>query len=382
MIDIKDKSKCSGCHSCYNICPKQCITMKEDQEGFWYPEVDVEQCIDCGLCEKRCPILNDMKIDNQPQAYACYNKDESIRKESSSGGVFTLLASLVIEKGGIVYGASFNNENMVEHIEIDNANDLNKLRGSKYVQSKIENTYSKVKDYLNQERLVYFSGTPCQIDGLLAFLNKRYDNLILQDIVCHGVPSPKVWKKYLEQFNIEEDAKISFRDKSTGWDSYSFTIDQKEKFTQLSSQNEYMKVFLKDLCLRPSCYDCHSKSLHRNSDITLADFWGIKNICPELYDNKGTSLVFINSKKGKELFENIKQDIEYKEVNIEDASKYNPSSYKSVSMPDKRNKYMENIFNNDFNKYSKKYTKTPLILKVKIIISICLHKVKKIIKGG
>ena len=367
MIDIKDKSKCSGCHSCYNICPKQCITMKEDQEGFWYPEVDVEQCIDCGMCEKRCPILNDMKIDNQPQAYACYNKDESIRKESSSGGVFTLLASLVIEKGGIVYGASFNNENMVEHIEIDNVNDLNKLRGSKYVQSKIGNTYSRVKDYLNQGRLVYFSGTPCQIDGLLAFLNKRYDNLILQDIVCHGVPSPKVWKKYLEQFNIEEDAKISFRDKSTGWDSYSFTIDQKEKFTQLSSQNEYMKVFLKNLCLRPSCYDCHSKSLHRNSDITLADFWGIKNICPELYDNKGTSLVFINSKKGKELFKNIKKNIEYKEVNIEEASKYNPSSYKSVPAPDKRNKYMENIFDNDFNRYSKKYTKSSFFTKYRNI---------------
>lgn len=298
-----------------------------------------------------------------------------------SGGVFTLLASLVIEKGGIVYGASFNNENTVEHIEIDKVNDLNKLRGSKYVQSKIGNTYSKIKDYLNQGRLVYFSGTPCQIDGLLAFLNKRYDNLILQDIVCHGVPSPKVWKKYLEQFNIEEDAKISFRDKSTGWDSYSFTIDQKEKFTQLSSQNEYMKVFLKDLCLRPSCYDCHSKSLHRNSDITLADFWGIKNICPELYDNEGTSLVFINSKKGKELFENIKLDIEYKKVNIEEASKYNPSSYKSVPVPDKRNKYMENIFDNDFNKYSKEYTKTPLLLKIKIIISICLHKVKRIVKG-
>lgn len=382
MIKLKDKSKCSGCHSCYNICPKQCIKMKEDQEGFWYPKVDVEQCIDCGLCEKKCPILNDKKIDNQPQAYACYNKDESIRKESSSGGIFTLLASLVIEKGGIVYGASFNNENMVEHIEIDNVDDLNKLRGSKYVQSKIGNTYSRIKDYLNQGRLIYFSGTPCQIDGLLAFLNKRYDNLVLQDIVCHGVPSPKVWKKYLEQFNIEEDAKISFRDKSTGWDSYSFTIDQKEKFTQLSNQNEYMKVFLKNLCLRPSCYDCHSKSLHRNSDITLADFWGIKNICPELYDNKGTSLVFINSKKGKELFENIKKNIEYKEVNIEEASKYNPSSYKSVPAPDKRNKYMENIFDNNFNKYSKEYTKTPLLLKIKIIISICLHKVKRIVKGG
>ena len=382
MIKIVDKSKCSGCHSCYNICPKKCIIMKEDQEGFWYPEVDVNQCINCGLCEKRCPILNDMKVDNQSQAYACYNKDEIIRKGSSSGGVFTLLASLVIEKGGIVYGATFNNENMVEHIKVDNINDLNKLRGSKYVQSKIGNTYFEIKDYLNQGRPVYFSGTPCQIDGLLAFLNKKYDNLILQDIVCHGVPSPKVWKKYLEQFNIEEDANISFRDKSTGWDSYSFTIDQKEKFTQLSSQNEYMKVFLKNLCLRPSCYDCQSKSLHRNSDITLADFWGINYIYPKLYDNKGTSLVFINSQKGKELFENIKQSIEYKEVDIKEASKYNPSLYKSVSIPNKRNKYMENIFNNDFNKYSKKYIKTPFLLKLKVMISICLHKAKRIIKGG
>lgn len=381
MIKIEDKSKCSGCHSCYNVCPKHCITMIEDQEGFWYPEVDKNQCIDCGLCEKRCPILNDMKVDNQPIAYACYNKDESIRKESSSGGVFTLLATLVIEHGGIVYGASFNDENMVEHIEINNVNDLSKLRGSKYVQSRIRDTYSRVREYLNQGRLVYFSGTPCQIDGLLAYLNKKYENLILQDIVCHGVPSPKVWKKYLEQFNIEKDARILFRDKSTGWDSYSFTIDQKDKFTQLSGQNEYMKVFLKNLCLRPSCYNCHSKSLHRNSDITLADFWGIKNICPELYDNKGTSLVFINSEKGNELFNRIKKNIEYKAVNIDEASKYNPSSYQSVSLPKNRSKYMENIFDNDFNQYSSKYTKLSLVQKFKIIISICLNKAKRIIRG-
>lgn len=143
-----------------------------------------------------------------------------------------------------------------------------------------------------------------------------------------------------------------------------------------------MKVFLKNLCLRPSCYDCQSKSLHRNSDITLADFWGINYIYPKLYDNKGTSLVFINSQKGKELFENIKQSIEYKEVDIKEASKYNPSLYKSVSIPNKRNKYMENIFNNDFNKYSKKYIKTPFLLKLKVMISICLHKAKRIIKGG
>ena len=170
MIKITDKSKCSGCHSCYNVCPKKCIAMKEDFEGFWYPEVDIDKCIDCGLCEKRCPILNDMKNDNQPQAYACYNKNESIRKESSSGGVFTLLATFIIERGGIVYGASFNNEFMVEHIKADNVDDLGKLRGSKYVQSRIGNTYAEIKEYLNQGKLVYFSGTPCQIRWANCFL--------------------------------------------------------------------------------------------------------------------------------------------------------------------------------------------------------------------
>lgn len=246
MIEIKDKAKCSGCHSCMNICPKNCIEMKVDNEGFWYPEVDKEKCIECGLCEKRCPILNDMSVVNDPKAYACYNKDDRIREESSSGGIFTLLASYIIDNGGIVYGAAFNQNFEVEHIEVTNKEDLSKLRGSKYVQSKLGDTYSKIKEHLNQDKLVYFSGTPCQIDGLLCFLNKRYDNLICQDIVCHGVPSLKVWKHYLKKFDLEKNAIISFRDKSTGWDSYSFSIKQKNNsFTELSSQNEYMKVFFK-----------------------------------------------------------------------------------------------------------------------------------------
>lgn len=371
MIAIKDKSKCSGCHSCMNICPKNCIEMKVDEEGFWYPEVDKEKCIECGICKKSCPILNDMSIQNNPKAYACYNKNEEIRKESSSGGIFTLLASYVIDNDGIVFGAAFNQNFEVEHIEVTNEQDLSKLRGSKYVQSKLGNTYLKIKNYLNQGKLVYFSGTPCQIDGLLCFLCKKYDNLICQDIVCHGVPSPKVWKHYLKQFSLEKNASILFRDKSTGWDSYSFTIKQKNKFTQLFNNNEYMKVFLKDLCLRPSCYNCHSKSLHRNSDITLADFWGIKEVCPEMYDNKGTSLVFINSKKGKQLFNKIIKDIKYQEVNINEVSKYNPSSFKSANIPEKRENYMNNIFNNQFDKYSKKYTKLSIWLYLKIF----MHKI-------
>ena len=375
MIVIKDKSMCSGCHGCMNICPKNCITMKEDNEGFWYPIVDREKCIECGLCEKRCPILNDMSVKNSPKAYACYNKDDEIRKDSSSGGIFTLLASYIIKQGGVVYGAAFNNKFEVEHIQVSTIDDLSKLRGSKYVQSKLRNTYSEIKKLLNQEKLVYFSGTPCQIDGLLSFLNKTYDNLICQDIICHGVPSPKLWKQYLRQFKLEDNAKITFRDKSTGWDSYSFTINQNNKYSQLASQNEYMKVFLNDLCLRPSCYDCHSKSLHRNSDITLGDFWGIKEIYPEMYDeNKGTSLVFINSDKGNHIFNKILNEIEFKYVDIDKASLYNPASFKSVIEPDKRTKYMSNIYDKNFNKYSKKFTYCHFYKKIYIKINMILKR--------
>lgn len=251
---------------------------------------------------------------------------------------------------------------------------LSKLRASKYVQSRIGSTYKEVRELLENYKLVYFSGTPCQIDGLLSFLKKDYDNLICQDIVCHGVPSPKVWKHYLKKFNLEKDARILFRDKSSGWDSYSFTIEQENRFTQLSSQNDYMKVFLKDLCLRPSCYNCHSKSLHRNSDITLADFWGIKEVCPTLYDNKGTSLVIINSKKGQELFEKIISDIKYQEVDINKAVKYNLSAYKSVNIPKKRKEYLKGVFSSNFNKFSKKYTKVSKKEYLKFIVRKILRK--------
>lgn len=368
MINITDKSKCSGCHGCANICPKKCISMEYDEEGFWYPKVNYDLCINCGLCEKVCPILNDLSIDNSPKAYACFNRNENIRKESSSGGVFTLLASYVIDCGGVVYGAAFSDDFQVKHISVTEKEKLYLLRGSKYVQSKLGNTYTEIKNLLNNGKMVYFSGTPCQIDGLLRYLNTSYDNLICQDIVCHGVPSPKLWQHYLKQFSLEQDAKIYFRDKSTGWDSYSFTIKQKDQFQQPASQNEYMKVFLKDLCLRPSCYDCHSKGLKRNSDITLADFWGVREVCPEMYDNKGTSLVFINSKKGKELFEKIKPEIEYKEINIHQAVQYNPSSYKSVEIPKNRDKYMREVFNSDFHNSSSKYLKEKLMIRIKCFI--------------
>jgi coenzyme F420-reducing hydrogenase beta subunit len=370
MLEIKDKSLCSGCHSCKNICPKHCIEMKIDEEGFYYPHIDKEECVNCNLCIQHCPIQNDMTVKNEPKAYACYNKNDVIRMKSSSGGMFSLFTEYIINNSGVVFGASFDDEFMVHHIKVDNIQGLEKLRGSKYVQSKIGNTYKEIKQLLNEGRLVYFSGTPCQIDGLVCYLGKEYDNLILQDIVCHGVPSSKLWTKYKKKFNLNKNDKVSFRNKSTGWSSYSFSIEKKNKsYIQLASINEYMRLFLSDLCLRPSCYNCHSKSIHRNSDITLADFWGIDNIDKTMNDNKGTSLVFINSEKGNDLFKSITESTVYKEVNIEEAIKYNPSSYQSVKEPKRRTEFMNDINRLSMKKLANKYCKMSFILKMKIMIS-------------
>lgn len=381
MIEITDKSKCSGCYSCVNACPKKCITMISDQEGFWYPNIDKEKCIDCGLCEKRCPILNDMKVNNNPKAYACYNLNEEIRKESSSGGIFTLLASNIIDRGGIIYGAAFNHNYEVEHIKITTKKELNKLRGSKYVQSKIGEVYAEIKELLNQEKIVYFSGTPCQIDGLLCFLDKKYDNLICQDIICHGVPSPMVWKDYVESKNEEYGSKpvrINFRQKNSGWNLYELSLQYKDSsYNYCHKDDLFMRAFLSNLILRPSCYNCSSKSLHRNSDITLADFWGIDNIDKCMNDDKGISLIFINSNKGKNLFKEILDDIRYKEVDINDAVKYNCSAYLSVKEPKKRKAFFRNYGKINFEKNVNSCTKVMVHIKIKNKLKSIVHKIIK-----
>lgn len=378
MIEIRDKKLCSGCHSCISICPKKCISMQIDEEGFWYPKVDKNKCINCRLCEMKCPILNGMQVNRKPKAYACYNIDENIRKESSSGGIFTLLASNVIDRGGVVYGASFNEEFEVEHIQISTKQELSKLRGSKYVQSKIGNSYNEIKILLNDGKLVYFSGTPCQIDGLICFLGKKYDNLICQDIICHGVPSTRIWKDYIDIKNKcyeDKPLRINFRQKDSGWELFELSLQYKNSsYSCCHKEDPFMKAFLSDLILRPSCYDCHSKSLNRNSDITLADFWGIKEIYPDFYDDGGISLVFINSKKGWELFENIINEIEYRKCNINEAIKYNQSSYKSVKKPKNREKFIKECKNSSFENIVNKYTKLSLIRKIKITIKNIIKK--------
>ena len=338
MIKIVRKEECTGCHGCYNVCPKKCIDMNFDEEGFLYPSIDSSKCVECGLCEKVCPIIHTVEVENEPIAIGCYNKDEKIRMNSSSGGIFTLISKLVIQTGGVVFGAEFDENYNVRHNYVDNMEDLHKFRGSKYVQSTIGSSYYDAKQFLEQGRQVLFSGTPCQIAGLKRYLQKDYDNLICQDIVCHGVPSTYVWEHYKNFIaNGRRISSVKFRDKSTGWKTYSLQIDFDDgsSYKDIGNENSYIKGFVRDFYLRPSCYECKYKTLHRESDITLADFWGIEANVPELDDNKGTSLIFINSDKGRIVFENIKKDIVFQNVDIKKAVTYNPSACK-VSLYNKK----------------------------------------------
>ena len=223
MLEIINKSNCCGCHACYNACPQNAIIMRKDELGFRYPVIDQEKCIECGLCKKVCPVLNKKKINNQPIAYACINKNDNVRRESSSGGIFTLIAEKILDLNGVVFGAQFDEKLNVSHAYVENKEDLYKLRKSKYVQSDIKDSYKKAKEFLDDDRFVLFTGTPCQVEGLYSYLRKDYNKLYTQDIICHGVPSPAVWKKYKEDVEKQKHMKVvnmNFRDKSNGWMLY------------------------------------------------------------------------------------------------------------------------------------------------------------------
>ena len=357
--------------------------MESDSEGFKYPAVNSSLCINCGLCEKVCPIINPKSTakDSEPTAYAAFNKSEDIRRKSSSGGVFTLLAESIISKGGVVFGAAFDECFEVKHIAVEKIEDLEKLRGSKYVQSDIEDSLRFTKEYLENGRYVLFTGTPCQIAGLKSYLGKDYERLICQDIICHGVPSPLAWEKYKDhrkKRDAEDTLSISFRDKKDGWKAYCVHFEHPEaSYCKTFSQDLYMQAFLKNLCLRPSCYECAFKTLDRDSDITLADFWGVQNVHPEMDDDKGISLVLLHSKKGRELFEEIMHQLSFQSTDIHNAIKYNSSAVRSSSRNPQRDKFIKDIKNSDFELVVKKYTKTPFSTRLKRFIKRILSKIIK-----
>ncbi len=347
---VSDKSLCCGCSACYDVCPKSAIKMVEDNEGFLYPVIDKDKCIECGLCEKICPTKNRRDSQSLLEAYAAYNTDENIRMKSSSGGVFTLVAEYVLKNQGVVYGAAFDENFEVEHLRVESVEELEFLRGSKYVQSKLDGIYNLCKKDLEIGKQVLFTGTPCQVSGLKSFLRKNYDNLVCMDIVCHGVPSRMVWRKYLEHrinFAKSKIAQIAFRLKDEGWKQFAvkFTFVNSTAYCQNFQDDIYMRGFLKDLYLRPSCYNCQFKTKDRVSDITVADFWGIDRLYPEWDDDKGMTLLIVHSQIGKKALENVKPNLFLKSVYIDEAVKFNTSMVKSVAL----NKNRESFFKTNIN---------------------------------
>lgn len=369
MIVINESKDCCGCNACAQRCPKHCITLQEDHEGFLYPKVDTNLCIECGLCEKVCPTINP-GIEKEPlEVYAAINPNESIRAESSSGGIFSLLAKKIIQENGIIFGARFNDNWEVIHDYTETLEGLTAFRGSKYVQSQIGNNFQKAETFLKTGRKVLFSGTPCQIAGLKRYLRKEYDNLITVDFICHGVPSPKVWRTYLNEIceNLVLETKnasfltnkekksyirsINFRDKNLGWKNFSFSLKMCSTSTQDSEKsvelcepfykNSFMKGFLNDLTLRPSCYQCPCKPNKYKSDFTIADFWGIQYLLPDMDDDKGTSLIFINTNQGKLIYDKL--IINSKQISYTDVLPYNKGLNPILNIPTARKKFFDSL---------------------------------------
>lgn len=360
MPNLASYQSCVGCSSCALSCPKNCIEMHNDKYGFSHPKIiNAQECINCKLCEQSCPIVNKRNLDDKETiALAAFTRDEEIRKESSSGGIFTEIAKYVLLNNGVVFGAAYSNNWHVEHIEVKEVGNLNKLRGAKYSESRLGNTYDRIKKYLNKDILVLFSGTPCQAAGLKSFLKRDYSNLICIDFICHGIPSPVAWSNYIqERMKLDgvnhKPISINQRSKITGWSNYNYSCvieyENNLKYQSLSGSDMYMKLFCNDYILRESCANCHFKGFDRCSDITLGDFWGIWNIDAKMDDNKGTSLIMLHSDKSKDLITNISDKIVLKEVSLEDASRENPAILYSSKEKYEREKVLDNICNGNFD---------------------------------
>lgn len=360
-----NRADCCGCYACYNSCPFDAITMEEDTEGFRYPRVDADRCRNCGKCERNCPVLNPIvkEQDQTLPTYAAINKNETIRKESSSGGMFQLLAEQILKEGGIVFGAGFDADWEVCHQSVETVAELDRLRVSKYLQSRVETSFQQVTEHLRAGRKVLFVGTPCQCAALRRFVGKNDENLILVDFICHGVPSPKIWRKYLAlRANKKEIRRISFRNKNLSWERYLLAISYGNANKYLAADlntDLYLRGFLQNLYLRPSCHNCHFCKKNRPSDITLADFWGVQEELPSMYDGRGTSLIFIQSQKGKALFDQVKNHAKIMEQDFERAILHNPSMIKPSTPSPKRDAFFQAVQHGekDFMKVLYTYTK-------------------------
>ena len=378
--------------------------MQEDTEGFFYPVVDECVCVDCGLCERVCPVLNQSSEREPLEVYAAFNKNEEIRMQSSSGGIFTALANQIIKEGGVVFGARFNEDWEVVHDYVETIEGLSVFRGSKYVQSRIGNTFSQTEQFLKQGRKVLFSGTPCQIAGLKLYLRKEYENLLTMDFICHGVPSSGVWRQYLNELithlgnsrisvyshsesiilnSIRNISHIEFRNKRLGWKKYCFALtfsvtdEYGSKNTVLLSEphneNIFMKGFLANLYLRPSCYACPSKCLKSGSDITIGDYWGIQNVKPEIDDDKGICCTIVNTSKG--IFYVSKINVNKIISSYKEVFQGNTALIKSALLSTKRDEFYRH-YPEKFVQFVSRATQLPIKIQCKVWIYNLLMNLK------
>lgn len=378
MVKIRDKRNCTGCGACVAVCPRDCIRMAEDREGFLYPEVDVDRCIRCGACLRACPTLQKCEGSQPPAVYAAVSLDDETRSQSSSGGVFSLVASYILDRGGVVFGAAFDPEGNVVHTAVRTREGLSALRGSKYVQSRIGGAYREARELLEQGVPVYFTGTPCQIEGLLKFLKKDYSHLLTQDLICHGVPSPLAFREYIayqEKRHGAASTKILFRKKDPAIKPYLIDIEFENgrHYACAANEDPYMKAFLRDFSLRPSCYDCRFKGVGRVSDITLADYWGIDKVHPDFASGDGVSLVWIHSSKGAHAFEALQGKMKVIPSDLERAVAFNRAAIFSAKKPPGRSRFMHSLERMDFSEAVERFCRASLAVRLK-------RKAKSIIK--
>lgn len=385
MIDIQNKKDCCGCNACGDICGKNAITFKTDNEGFWYPEVDREKCVGCGLCDKVCPIINvkELKKNDLPQSicYAAEHKNLEVVFDSTSGGLFSALADIMYKKGGYVGGAIFNEDFSVQQYISNEKNDLPKLRSSKYLQSHLDGFYKQVRDLLKAGEKVLVCGSPCQMAALRAFLKKDYENLIIADYICRGINSPKVWRKYLDSYQERYGSRVVYckaKSKEYGWRNLTqkVILENGKAYYETKTQSNFTKGYLRTgVYCRPSCYDCKFKGYPRISDITLADFWGIEKIDKSLEKNLGTSLVMINSRKGEAYFEEVKKRINYVPVPFDSIEAGNRSLNLSVDPPKvNRDEFFDDLDKMSFLQIAEKYI-SPSKKGIKTIIKRFLQNV-------
>lgn len=364
-----NKKGCCGCTACMHVCPLKCISMHEDEEGFLYPVIEKEKCIHCHQCEKVCPVRNTDNVHRKTETFVGYNRNEEIRKYSSSGGIFSVIAEWILQQNGVAFGAAFDENFEVHHIAVETKEELEKLRGSKYVQSRLENVYPEVKQYLEMNRKVLFTGTACQIAGLKKYLGKEYETLFTLDVLCHGVPSPKIWRMYLEEMKRQHNAlieKVEFRNKETGWKNYSMNIlfSDMQRYCVHFFEDKFMRMFLDNIDLRPSCYACHFKGFPRRSDMTIGDSWGIEKYMPDMDDDKGTSIILIHSLKGEIMLDAIKKNLIVREAILDEVLPSTADSRRSVEMHPNRKKYVDGINRNQSFQSLYEYVEKSLVQKI------------------